>query len=508
MKKIYLMLAMLLLVPDTALAADIAWESTLSTMTNNIVTIARPIVAIMVAVSGMMLMFDAGSANTAKIARMTLGIGLALQVTDFVVGSNGIFNDLRNILTTQPTKPTMAPINFNGNDQGLNFIGSFMTYYQQMCAYGAAILVPSALKILGFLMVIDMTMTLMFKLEGDHITYLLHTILKVGFYIFLIQNWMGGTGALANLAHTLLISFEQIGINATGMTELKPESIIVNGYDIVVSVVEMLKANHSGFNLLWDLVILLIGLAVFFCVMLTAAEVIVTRLEFYTIALIVTILIPFGAYKHTKFLFEKAIAAMFGLGIKMALVTFICILANPLIKGLVEAFNAASGWDNITTLLQLFFGVLILYILAKKIPAMAMGLLNGQPSLGGGDMLSPAKSAASNAIKAAAVYNQAANMAGGSNALKAEGVTGYGLKALAARTKGDMTNLGKMAWQNYNPASVIYNSAQKGVRDKMENNESNKQANNPTAVENINLVNGKVRMGWRPSGEVERENKK
>ncbi len=502
MKKYPFLFFALLLFPRAAFAAEIPWDNTLYAMMDNIAAVARPIVAIMVAVSGIMVMLDAGSVNTARIARMTLGIGLSLQVADFVIGGNGIFADLRNIATGVAVKPTMPSISLNGSDQGMNFIGAFMTYYQQMCYYGASILVPSALKILGTLTVVDVTLTLVFKLEGDHIQYMLHTILKVGFYIFLIENWMGGTGEMANLAHTLLTSFEQIGINATGMTELKPESIILNGYEVVTSVVDTLKGNHSYFNILWDLVILVIGLAVFLCVAMTAIEVIVTRLEFYTVALIVTILIPFGAYKHTKFLFEKAIAAMFGLGIKMAMVTFICILADPLLKGLVESFNEAQGWDNLTTLLQLFFGTLILCILAKKIPSMAMGLLNGQPSLGGGDMLSPAKSAAnagmSAAKTAAAGYGalqQASNMAGGGNALKAEGVTGYGLKALAARTRGTMGNLKDMALRE-NPISESYNATQANIRNKMSRNQRNINANNP--MQNEHMEQGGKRLGWRP----------
>lgn len=450
-------------------AADsIPWDTALEAMTKNIQTIARPIVAILVAVTGGMVLFGTAEGSKQTLIRTVLGIGLALQVADFVTGPHSLFQEIAHIAQGNVTKPPPLSVSLTGNDKGINFIGNFVTYYEQVCIYGAQILAPTALKVLGSLTVIDMTLTLIFKLDGDHVKYLLHQIIKVGIFIFLIQNWMGGTSALANLANMLFTSFEQLGINATGATEIKPENILVNGFDVVAIVMKSMAGSMLKGNILLLVFGGFITLAIFAAVAFTALELIMCRLEFWTIALIIVPLIPFGAYKHTRFLFEKAIGAVFNLGIKMAVVSFICIIGGPILSGMITQMDNTSGIiNNIVMLLQILFGSLMICVLAWRVPAVASGLFNGQPSLGGGDMFAPVRSAAG-------VYNMAGNAAGRVSAATAMqgGRNADGTVSMG----GSLKNLAAMSIKQ--PMTNAYNDAIAGQQFKMNRNWTNNQVMN------------------------------
>lgn len=394
MKKRYryslLLCILMITVHATGYAADatsttIPWDTAISKMVSSIQMLARPIVTIMVAVTGMMVMFGTSEGPMKLAIRFTLGIGLTFQVASLITGDQSLFSELKDILSGSVAKPTAPVIALTGADKGMNFIGNFMTYYENLCIYGASVLAPKALGVLASLTIIDMTMTLMFKLEGDHIKYLLHQIIKVGFFIFLIQNWIGGTGELANIANSIFTSFEQYGILAAGGTEMKPENILTNAFQVISTVQGSIVGSALKGNITMILFGNFIATCIFVCIVITSLQLVLTRLEFWTIAMIIVPLIPFGAYKHTRFLFEKAIGAVFNMGIKMGVISFICIVAGPLITGMVNQLD--SSWSlsamgsNIVMLLQIFVGTLLFAVLSWKVPSMAAGLLNGQPSL-------------------------------------------------------------------------------------------------------------------------------
>lgn len=446
-------------------ANSMPWDTTLDTLVSNIQTIARPIVAILVAVTGTMVLFGTAEGSKQALIRLVLGMGLALQVADFITGPHSLFTELVNISQGNVTKPPPLIVSLTGSDKGINFIGNFVTYYENVCIYGAQILVPTALKVLGGLTIIDMTLTLVFRLEGDHFKYLLHQIIKVGFFIFLIQNWMGGTSALANIANTIFTSFEQIGIDATGATELKPENILVNGYEVVAIVMQSIAGSVLKGNIHMIVIGIFITLAIFVAVAVTALELIMVRLEFWTIALFIVPLIPFGAYKHTRFLFEKCIGAVFNLGIKMAVVSFICIVSAPILSGLIAEMDATTGIiNNITMLLEILFGSLLICALAYVVPNLAAGLFNGQPSLSSGNMFAPIRSAVNTYSMAGGIAGKvtaATTMPGGRNANGSVSIGGS-LKNLAAMTiKQPMTN--------------AFNEAQRAQQGTMSRNWTNNQ---------------------------------
>lgn len=320
-----------------------------------------------------------------------------------------------------------APLNIDLSDQaqGINFVGLFVTYFERICLYGAAQLMPIAFKLLMALAVIDITIELMFKLEGDHIQYILHEIFKVGFFIFLIGNWITGT----NLMNQLFVSFEQIGITASGVNtivatsvgeeQIVPQSVLLVAFKVVNAMYA--HAPEWKFNIIAQLVQVVVMLASFILICLMAVKIVILRMTFWLVAMITVPLIPFGAFKHTRFIFERVIGAMFNLGIRNAVLTFLMCIIGPILQGLSLKFANSSGFmDNIVSLLLLLFACILLYALVLAADGMAAGLLSGNPNLSSGDLVQTARSAGrkvtgtvDTAAAAAGVIQSARTMQGG-----------------------------------------------------------------------------------------------
>ena len=91
------------------------------------------------------------------------------------------------------------------------------------------------------------------------------------------------------------------------------------------------------FNIFWEhaqqqnLLTIFIGLvcvvAAVVILFLTALEMFMVRIEFWTMALITIPLLPFGVISQLKFLSDKAIGTMFNLAIKIFVVAFISTLS-------------------------------------------------------------------------------------------------------------------------------------------------------------------------------------
>lgn len=548
----------------------------LQTITDNLIDAAGYISAIMIAVTGAMWMF--GSGNASNMVRLTLGVSLATNIAWFV--SSGTLFNLSGFIGTAPAFPDPGQIQM---DLGTawNFPGIFMTYFERVIIYAAYMIMPYALKILGFLTVIEMVSTLMFKLNGDHIHYLVHSILKTGFFIFLIINWINGSTSLAN---SLFTFFENLGIIASNFNanvspiglgddnsgaKLVAENIMGNAALIIgkafgeggeaTGVIDAVKntVSSGGLNILSWFFYKLTALVIFVVMFLTVAELILTRLEFWTVALIAVILIPFGASQYTRFLFERCIGAVFNLGIKMCMVSFICYVSQPLLQGLVKGISAdKSGVENIVIMIACLGGCWTIYLLAKKVPQIVTGLLNGSPSLARGDMLTPAYDGyeryqqASYAVGSTAGTIRAANShAGGYNDIVSEAKLQQvsGLKELAAKAKGvwgttqnlatyyAMQTEGAKAWstaqENYRGTKQswvtnrgMYNKSKKYEVDE-DNNVKTKFGNagtynnrifNPFSTHgmevfkygNVPVRNENVKA-WKPAGEeAERQNLK
>jgi len=298
---ITLLCLLLISVHATAYAADaVTWESALDKMVKAVQITARPIVAITIAVTGLMVLYDFDETPMKTMIHVILGIGIVLQVADLITGDHSLFEEIRQVMAGEVAKPIMPILSFSGADKGLYFVRDFMIYGQNLCIYGATMLVPHALKLLGGLTIIEVTMEMVLKMQADTIRYLLHTILKIGFFIFLIQNWLGGTGALMNITGTIFTSFENLGIIAGGGVEVKAEHVLVQGFEII-RLLSDTTMSASSVNMLLMAVGMLIELGIFGCIIITALQYMITQMEFWIIAMLMVPLLPLGISKHTRY---------------------------------------------------------------------------------------------------------------------------------------------------------------------------------------------------------------
>lgn len=498
--QIYLCVALLLLVctfPATGLAAGVAWNETLDKLQTAIVAVAQTLSAISIAVCGMGILLDVGSVSMGRMFKLVLGVTLVGNIAWLFFDKDAsLFGYYIQSFQSMANANYPAPLNIDLSDQaqGINFVGLFVTYFERICLYGAAQLMPIAFKLLMALAVIDITIELMFKLEGDHIQYILHEIFKVGFFIFLIGNWITGT----NLMNQLFVSFEQIGITASGVNtivatsvgeeQIVPQSVLLVAFKVVNAMYA--HAPEWKFNIIAQLVQVVVMLSSFILICLMAVKIVILRMTFWLVAMITVPLIPFGAFKHTRFIFERVIGAMFNLGIRNAVLTFLMCIIGPILQGLSLKFANSSGFmDNIVSLLLLLFACILLYALVLAADGMAAGLLSGNPNLSSGDLVQTARSAGrkvtgtvDTAAAAAGVIQSARTMQGG------DATTG-------GSKMGTVKNLGSMGQEYMKQNAPVVSSfidAKEAMRDML-----GKRAER-TAQDNL-ASEGKT-VGWTPEG--------
>ena len=289
----------------------------------------------------------------------------------------------------------------NEDDPTLDILSPFMRYYIGVIMSGAGVIAPYAVNLALLLATIDGAIKLAFDLvSGDKVRFLVTTILKVGFFIFLIQSWVG-THSSYQLMPALSSGFETLGYTAGGAEEMVKEYNRLNpDSNIEVQSNQIVTNALNFFNIFWEhaqqqnLLTILVGLvcvvATVVILFLTALEMFMVRIEFWTMALITIPLLSFGVIGQLKFLSEKAIGTMFNLAIKIFVVAFIATLSVNILTGLVDNARAASTssefMGNISYFLQVLLYSLILFYMTKKIPELVSGLLSGNPSLNGGSM--------------------------------------------------------------------------------------------------------------------------
>ena len=387
------------------------FQTQLSNLAKSLLSSAQIIAVIMTAVAGCMVCFGVEDGKKA-FWNWILGIGLAINFGDLIL----------NLWSVQsPTAPTKIEdyklLLKSEDDPSIDILSPFMRYYIGVVMSGAAVIAPYAVNLTLILAMIDGAIKFSFDLiSGDKIKFLVTMILKVGFYIFLIQSWVG-TNSNFQLMPVLSSGFETMGYTAGGAEEMvKAYSKASPDSNIEVQSNQIVTNALNFFNIFWEhaqqqnLLTILIGLvcvvAAVVILFLTALEMFMVRIEFWTMALLTIPLLSFGVISQLKFLSEKAVGTMFNLAVKIFVVAFIATMSVNILTGLVDgAKEMATSSDfmgNISYFLQVLLYALILFYMTKKIPELVSGLLSGNPSLSGGNMKEMAMSAARGAANAVA----------------------------------------------------------------------------------------------------------
>ena len=338
--------------------------------------------------------------------------------------------------------------------------------------------------LLGVLIIIDLLLAVLLNLsDGDHMKTLITKILKYGFFIWLVMDYKSFTNVILN-------SFETIGLKAGGggITNAMlsdPSALADEGIMLTSPIFDHIY-NLSAMDMMKNLpdVIFtgLMGLLIIFSFFIIGIQIFITYLEFYVVAALALILLPFGVNRHTAFLGEKAIGAVLSFGIKLMVLAFIAAVTVPLVKTWALPVD-----PTLKQCLCLFLGACALMFLSWHAPTMAAGLLSGHPTLSAGTAASTAVAggyavygggwAASTMGKATmnAGYNatMAAARGGGeiAGAYKKEGLTGV------AKLGG--AHLSKAAHKVTDPFTSSYDSGKKAGASMLEEPEGSTPRKSP-----------------------------
>ena len=432
---------------------------------------AKAISVIMTVVAGAMVCLNLQDGRKV-IWNYILGIGLAINFGAFLFTMFGESTPITTSVTVTPIDNSqleqMVHLKTNGDS---DILSTFMAYFSSVLyANTDTVLKPIAFRLTLILATIDASVKLAMDLiSGDKVKFMITTCLKVGFYLFLINEWL-------TIAPAVAVWFQNMGFMLGGMDPAQGGSLHADSiFDNAVTMVNTLvgagdeestgildKASKWGHHAVNAFLNTITGAALLqiicmvitvIAIVLTAIEMLMARIEFYVMMAISTILLPFGVIDKLNFLAKGAISSVFNTGAKVMIIAFIQAIGTNLLDKYVTEYVHSQGSSigpNFPVLLQILLFSLVLLLVTKKVPQLAQGFLNGQPALDGGSMKDLAMKTARSAGEAAkAVTTHGASLAGravGAGA-KAHGdalMAGKSGKALAMSTlKGGAANFAK-----------------------------------------------------------------
>lgn len=450
----------------TALAAStttLEWQEPLQKLADNYQhSVAPSICAVMIAVCGMMVLF--GEAGRFKqFFNIALGTALAVNVGGGLLAfgfGSGDANILNPALSAGGA-PSIYHVTITNDLGSFDLLSGFMNNFIQICKHGGVTLGGYALQLMGLLVMIEMSVSLSLGLVNeDKVKYIFSQILKIGIFIWLINNWVSGT---YGIAHAITSSFEHLGFLAAGASAAyTPDQIVQNGINTFSTMWDKMKSLGIG-SLSLLLADLFIGLCVIGTTFLTAVEMFMARIEFWTVAMISVILLPFAMTNYTKFLAESAIRGIFSLGIKVAVIAFLQAVACPLLFSMTKDLATSDAKTQLAGLLQILLACIVMFMMVKKIPSLVQGLISGNPSLASGDfyheMPNPVRAAGNFYGKYDVASNQ---MEGGSRDRKQRDASWL------SQSWGTAKNMASLTVQEHNPfrqaAMEGYNKASRQNR--------------------------------------------
>jgi type IV secretion system protein TrbL len=289
---------------------------------------------------------------------------------------------------------------------------------------------------------IDLTLTALFwALRGENVPVaFVRKMLHIGFFIFLVASW-------PSLTSTVLNGFVWAGQTAGGGANVSlkdPSSVVGYGFDTIQPISDKIQEITQGgwMHVLSNLgplmfygLAMLITLAAFFII---GIQCFMAYLEFYIVAVLMLVMVPFGIFRHTAFLSEKAIGSIISHGVKLMVLAFIVAVAGPVFAQMTPPAGAALTID---VAFCTALGAVAIAMLAMHAPSLAGGMLSGGPSLSAGS----AAGAALGTAAGFAALGAGAIAAGGAAAGGASSAAGATIKAAGAMSEGARIGAASMA---------------------------------------------------------------
>ena len=300
---------------------------------------------------------------------------------------------------------------------------SLLNAFVGVFSAGPGLLAPTAARILFLISAIELTLAgLWWALKGENILVgLLQKTLLIGLFAFFVLNWPTFLNAVLN--GFVWVGFQAGGSGpAAGILLIKDPSSIV---DQAMVITQPISTEIS--ELSWTSIgsLIMFGWAYIFTILaffFLALQVFVTYLEFYIVAALTLVLVPFGVFKHTAFIAERALGTVISFGVKLMVLSFIIAAAGPVLASITVAPN-----PSLTQAYSVLLAAMAIAYLAWHAPAIAGGMISGGPSLTAG-------SAAG--FVAATTLGALGGAAATSAAVRASAAAGMGATRAAAGAAG------------------------------------------------------------------------
>lgn len=382
----------------------------------------RIIVTILTITAGLMVALGIEDGKQ-LLWKWMLGIGLALNFGGVLLQ---LFQDSIPVAGRVDSVAIPQIMTNPTTDGPHDILSEFMRYYSDLTIKQAGpVLLAISVKLTIVLAAIDATYKLAMELiSGDKVKFLVATAVKVGFFIFLETNWVPLATALSQF-------FESTGYTAAGMgNDFAPDSIWLNGMKmwtimmgvspdqaadsgVLSGVTNTVSSVFNGVGLLSTVgtnglatTLTSIILIIFFMLLVfyISLEMLMARIEFYTMMILGLVMLPFGMIDKLSFLANQVISAMFNLAAKVMVIAFVgAVATNVLNKHMTSLKDSGvSLLGNFPVLLQLLLACLLFAFMVKKLPEMAQGFLQGNMSMSGQGMLQQTKQVIGTAVGVAA----------------------------------------------------------------------------------------------------------
>lgn len=290
-----------------------------------------------------------------------------------------------------------------------------------------------ATSLYGILILLDFILAVLLNLgETDHIKQLVRKVLFYGFWIWIIREW----GTLCDaLLDSLMITGTAVG--GVDASVLKTPSLLIDkGFFIAypyweyASDMSWLEITASPLN--WLMAV--IGYAgVIFAFGILALQIFITYVEFYIASALLLIFIPWGSFKYTSFVAEKAIGAVISYGTKLMMLGAVYGLSSGIINSM--SINLV-GEPEPGSVLASMLGPFALCLLCWQAPGMAAGLMTGAPTLSAGTAMGTAVAGAAGASAGGAMGAGVGSMAMSAGSGAAKAAAGLAGAATAGATAG------------------------------------------------------------------------
>lgn len=232
---------------------------------------------------------------------------------------------------------------------------------------------------------IDACMAFLTNLDdGDHFKIMIQKCLKIGFWMFLLNNW----GMFCSLIKNSFIMAGSVIGSGGGMGLMQHPSVIVAQGITTLEPILKFEKNFTGMSdVLSNLPMLLAGVIayVFGCIsyVILGVQVVLTYVEFYLVCALLTVFVPFGVTKWTSFLAEKAIGGVIAYGVKLMVMS--CLVAiMPDVLNSYAPLMTMNPDNALTVMVALVAVAVLLVFLAWQAPALAASVMTGGPSLTAG----------------------------------------------------------------------------------------------------------------------------